>query len=334
MQTYILENFVGADGLQRVERPVPQAGPGQLLVKVGACSLNYRDLLISQTEGIAKPGTVPLSDGAGEVVALGDGVEGFRVGDRVAGNFFQSWNDGPIRAEVFAHAMGGSTDGMLSQYVLLSAQNTVKIPDFYSYEEAATLPCAALTVWNAFFEMGSVKPGETVLLLGTGGVSIWGLQFAKAAGARVIITSSSNEKLERAKAMGADITINYHETPDWDKEVWQHTEKRGVDYVIEVGGAGTLEKSLRATRVGGTIALIGVLTGPNAINPMPVLHKVLNLRGIYVGSTRMFQDMNRALEQEHIRPVIDRVFDFEDAAEAYRYQESGQHFGKVVIRVN
>lgn len=334
MQTYILESPTGPDGLRRVERPMPEAGPGQLLVKVAACSLNYRDLMIAKTEGIAKPGIVPLSDGAGEVVAVGVGVEEFRVGDRVAGNFFQNWSDGPIRAEVFAQAMGGSMDGMLSEYVVLSAQNTVKIPDYYSFEEATTLPCAAVTVWNALFETTQLKPGETVLLLGTGGVSIWALQLAKAAGAHVIITSGSNEKLERAKSLGADATLNYRETPEWDKEVWKLTDKRGVDTVVEVGGAGTLEQSLRCARVGGTVALIGVLTGQNTINPMPVLYKVLNLNGVYVGSTRMFRDLNRALEQSQIRPVIDRVFAFDEVADAYRYQESGQHFGKIVIKVS
>lgn len=333
MKNYQIQAPLGADGLHIVESEVPEAGPGQILVKVHAASLNYRDIVLSQIEGAAKPGVVPLSDGAGEVVAIGSGVREFAAGDRVAGNFFQSWADGPIRAEVFNAAMGGSADGMLREFAVLNADCAVKIPDWMSYEAAATLPCAAVTVWNALFEAGNLKPGETVVLLGTGGVSIFGLQFAKTAGARVIITSSSDEKLERARAMGADETINYKNDPEWARAVKKLTGGVGADHVVEVGGAGTLPLSLNAARVGGNVHLIGILSGNNQINPMPVMHRVLNLRGIYVGSTRMFREMLKAMDGARLEPVIDRVFDFGAAVEAYKYQISGAHFGKIVVRV-
>jgi NADPH:quinone reductase-like Zn-dependent oxidoreductase len=334
MKAYEIHEHTGPGGLQIVEREQPVPGPGQILVRVHAVSLNYRDLVIARTEGISKRNVVPLSDGAGEVLQVGAGVQNFEPGDRVAGNFFQSWPDGPIRAEVFSTAMGGSVDGTLREYVVLHADSAVKIPSFYSYEEAATLPCAAVTVWNALVEVGQAKPGEVVVLLGTGGVSIFGLQLAKILGLRSIITSSSDEKLERARSLGANETINYKINPDWEKAVWDLTGKIGADHVLEVGGAGTLPRSFRAVRPGGTVQLTGILTGANEINPMPVLHKVLNLRGVYVGSTRMFREMVRAIELHGLRPVIDRVFDFDQVPEAYEYMNSGGHFGKIVVRVN
>lgn len=334
MKAYEIHEHTGPDGLRVVEREHTAPGAGQILVRVHAVSLNYRDLVIAKTEGISKRYVVPTSDGAGEVIQVGAGVTNFEPGDRVAGNFFQSWPDGAIRAEVFSAAMGGSVDGMLREYVVLHADSAVKIPPLYSYEEAATLPCAAVTAWNALVETGQAKAGETVVLLGTGGVSIFGLQFANILGLRSILTSSSDAKLERARSMGAHETINYKTNPDWEKAVWELTGKVGADHILEVGGAGTLPRSLRAARYGGTVQLIGVLTGANEINPMPVMHKVLNLRGVYVGSTRMFRDMIRAIELHNIRPVIDRTFDFDQVPEAYRYMESGSHFGKIVVRVN
>ncbi|MBC7529692.1 MAG: NAD(P)-dependent alcohol dehydrogenase, partial [Chthonomonadaceae bacterium] len=233
-----------------------------------------------------------------------------------------------------ASAMGGSIDGMPSEYVLLNAEGVTKFPDYLSDEEAATLPCAAVTLWNALFEQNKLLPGEMVLILGTGGVSVFAIQFAKAAGAKVILTSSSNEKLERGRAMGADMTVNYKTTPDWEKTVWTLTEKRGVDHVVEVGGAGTLEKSLKSVRVGGTVSLIGVLTGfETQIDPSIILMKSIRVNGIYVGSRVMFERMNTALLVTKIKPIIDRVFDFGDTPEALRYLQSAGHFGKIVVRV-
>ena len=333
MKRYELTTPEGANGLKLHEVDIPQPGYGQVLVKVKAVSLNYRDLLISQNPSQKMP-LVPLSDGAGEVVEVGSGVTRVKSGDRVAGIFFQHWIDGAMRADYHASAMGGSIDGMLSEYVLLNAEGVTKFPDYLSDEEAATLPCAAVTLWNALFEQSKLLPGETVLILGTGGVSVFAVQFAKAAGAKVILTSSSDEKLERGRAMGADMTVNYKTTPDWEKTVWTLTEKRGVDHVVEVGGAGTLEKSLKSVRVGGTVSLIGVLTGfETQIDPSIILMKSIRVNGIYVGSRAMFERMNTALLVTKIKPIIDRVFDFGDAPEALRYLQSAGHFGKIVVRV-
>ena len=318
--------------LTEAETP-PPPGPGKVLVRVRAVSLNYRDLLLSQNA--ARPRTiVPCSDGAGEVAAIGTRVSRVRVGDRVAGIFFQTWLDGPLTDDVHAQALGGSADGMLTEYVVLSEQGVVKLPDYLSYEEAACLPCAGVTVWNGLFEQGRLQPGQTVLLQGTGGVSILGLQLAKAAGARVIITSSSDEKLARARALGADETINYRTTPAWEQAVQQLTAGLGADHVVEVGGAGTLEKSLGATRASGHIAFVGVLTGRAApIATGLLLTKSLRLTGIYVGSRAMFERLLAALEQSQLRPVIDRVFAFDEAPAALAYLASGAHFGKVVVRL-
>jgi NADPH:quinone reductase-like Zn-dependent oxidoreductase len=333
MQVYEIQKHDGASALVLTERAEPRPGPYQVVVQVRAVSLNYRDLAILGNPAQTTP-RIPLSDGAGEVIAVGESVSRVRVGDRVAGTFFQNWLAGNVFAEVHDAALGGSIDGMLSEQVLLSEQGVVLIPEYLSYEEAATLPCAAVTVWNLLVEQGGLRAGDTVLLLGTGGVSIFGLQFAKQQGARVIITSSSDEKLEKARSLGADETINYRTIPDWDQEVWRLTEKRGVDHVVEVGGAETLEKSLRSVRHGGTVGLIGVLTGfETGINPVSILQKSIRLQGIYVGSRAMFENMNRALAQSKMRPIIDRVFAFRDAPLAYEHLKSGAHFGKVVLCV-
>ncbi len=336
MKAYQFTQFTGPEGLTLADLPEPTPGPGQVLIRVRAVSLNYRDLLVArgQYAGELPAGLTPLSDGAGEVVAVGAGVSRVKTGDRVAGIFFQTWLDGGIKAAYHGSALGGAINGMLAEHVALSEEGVVKLPDYLTYEEAATLPCAAVTAWDGLIEQGHLRAGETVLLLGTGGVSVFALQIAKMHGARVIITSSSDEKLERAKSLGADAGINYKTTPDWDRAVWALTGKQGVDHVIEVGGAGTLEKSLQATRYGGHIALTGVLTGlAPQVSPLAILWKSLRVDGIYVGSRAMFERLLSALAASGTRPVIDRVFEFGEARAAYEYMESGQHFGKIVVRV-
>ena len=280
-------------------------------------------------------GLIPLSDGAGEVAAVGDGVSRVQVGDRVAGIFFQDWLDGGIEAAYHKSALGGARNGMLAEYVTLSENGVVPLPDYLSYEEGASLPCAAVTAWNGLVEQGHLTAGETVLLLGTGGVSMFALQIAKMFGAKTILTSSSNEKLARAKSLGADETVNYKTTPNWEKVVWNLTGKRGADQIVEVGGPGTLEKSLQAAKHGGKIAQIGVLADPGAkISPLPILGKSLHLNGIYVGSRSMFARMLTAFTVNQTHPVIDRVFPFAEAQAAYAYLQSGAHFGKIVVTVD
>ena len=246
----------GPNGWALAERDAPTPKANEVVIAVKAASLNYRDLVLSKNPNTKRP-IVPLSDGAGEIVAVGSDVTRFSVGNRVAVNFFRDWTAGDIRAEHHDSAYGGAIDGLLAEQIAAPEHSLVLIPDHLSYEEAATLPCAAVTVWNALFEQSKLTAGETVLLLGTGGVSIFALQFAKMAGANVILTSSSDAKLTRAREMGADITLNYKSNPDWEKAVWDATNKRGVDHVVEVGGAGTLGKSLLATRTGGTVSVIG-----------------------------------------------------------------------------
>lgn len=331
----IIQEF-GIDNLALADRPDPQAGPGQIVVRVKATSLNYRDLITVKhggLRGLSLP-LVPLSDGAGEVIGVGDGVTRVRTGDRVAGIFFQNWLAGGPDAAHQASALGGALDGMLAEQVVLSEDGVVRIPDYMSYEDAATLPCAAVTAWQSMVSLGNMKAGDTILILGTGGVSIFALQFAVAAGARSIVTSSSDEKLERATALGATHVVNYKTTPEWGKKVLELTGGVGVDQVVEVGGAGTLVQSMEATRVGGMIGLIGILAGTDGeVNPIPVLMKSLRLQGVYVGSRAMFEDMNAALAANRIKPVIDRVYPFEEAREALKLMESAAHFGKIVVTV-
>lgn len=329
-----LEGF-GLQNLRLVDLPEPTPGPGQAVVRVRACSLNFRDLLVAKgSYGRAvKAPLTPLSDGAGEVTSVGPGVTRVKPGNRVCGIFMQSWIEGELNDAKAASAMGGAIDGMLAEQVCLSADGLTPIPEHLSFEQAATLPCAAVTAWNALFVSGNLKPGETVLVQGTGGVSIFALQFAKSAGAKVIATSSSDAKLERLRGLGADATINYSTTPEWDYPVRAFTGGSGVDHVVEVGGAGTLPLSLKAVRRGGHIALIGVLTGGGEFDPRPMLMKAIRLQGIYVGSRAMFEAMNRAISAAQLEPLVDRVFDFTEVPEAIAYMASGAHFGKVCVKL-
>lgn len=326
------------DGMKLVERPDPEPGRGEILVRIRAASINYRDQAVVAGRyfgGAVQRNTIPLSDGAGEVIGVGGGVTRFREGDRVAGTFFQGWDDGPPRY-VFPTALGAPADGTLTELKVFNENDAVRIPDSLTFEEAAALPCAGVTAWNGLMVSGKpIKPGDTVLVLGTGGVSMLALQFAKAAGARVIGTSSSDEKLERARALGLDEGINYKKDHNnWDEEVLGLTGGIGVDCVVEVGGVGTLMRSMKSVAPGGKIALIGVLSGfEGDTNPHTLMRKGGNLHGIFVGNRAMFEEMNEAIEINGVKPPIDKVFPFEEARQAYEFHKSQAHFGKVVISV-
>ena len=338
MKSYQLAAPQGLDAVQWVDTAEPELDAYGVLVDMRAWSLNYRDLAMlhggypRNDKVVRSPPLVPLSDGVGEVIATGDAVTRFRVGDRVAAIFFQQWLQGDLTDAQIDSALGGAIDGVLAERCAFHEDGLVGIPEQYSYAEAATLPCAAVTAWQAL-TLAQTGPGHTVLLLGTGGVSIFALQFAKAMGARVIMTSSSDDKLRRARDLGADVTINYRDFPEWQLEVLTATGGQGADHVIEVGGAGTLEKSCLACKVSGRISLIGVLSGEPETNPSPylVLFKRLTMQGIYVGSRDMFEQMNKAIATYNIKPVIDRTFSFDEVRQAYEYLHSGQHFGKVVV---
>jgi len=335
MRAYEIQNKFGLESLVQVERPDPSAEPYHAVIKMRAASLNYRDVLT--VEGKYNPRLrlplVPLSDGVGEVVAVGEGVTRVKPGDRVAANFSQKWLGGePARAKLGA-SLGGPLDGMLTEYRALHEEGLVHVPGHLTDEEAATLPCAAVTAWNSLINMGGLSTGETVLVQGTGGVSIFALQFAKLAGARVIVTSSSDEKLERAKKLGADFGVNYTTTPDWDKRAKELTAGIGVDHIVEVGGAGTFGKSLRAIKIGGHIGLIGNLSGnATEVNLVQILMQNLRIQGVMVGSRDTFESMNRAVALHEMRPVIDRVFAFDEARQAFEHMASGSHFGKICIK--
>ena len=333
MRAYEIQEF-GIDNLALVERERPEPKENEVLVKFHAASLNYRDLMMVKGWYNPKLKTplVPLSDGAGEVVGVGEKVTRWKVGDRVMPIFMQGWIDGEVDVKKARTALGGDLDGCLREYGAFDENGLVKIPGHLSYEEASTLPCAALTAWNALMVSGNLQRGETVLLLGTGGVSVFGLQFAKNSGAETIITSSSDEKLGQADILGANHLINYKENELWDEAVHVFTAKKGVDHVIEVGGAGTLQKSLNAVRMGGHIAVIGVLSGKGDFNPVSILMKAVKMQGIFVGSRAMFEQMNDFLREHYIKPVVCRIFEFEEAREALKYMESGSHFGKIVIK--
>jgi len=324
----------GPENLKIVELPDPVPGPGEVVVRVRACSLNYRDLAVMRGAygGNVKPPLIPLSDGAGEVVEAGPGVTRVKAGDQVAAIFMQDWREGPLDETKANSALGGAIDGMMAEKVCLKAEGLVRYPSHLSFEEAATLPCAAVTAWNALFRSGSLKPGESVLLQGTGGVSIFALQFVKMAGARAIATSGSDGKIVRLQTMGADAVINYKTTPEWDKPVKQLTGGIGVDHVVEVGGAGTLPLTSKSVRRGGHIALIGVLAGRGEFDPRLMMLKSARLQGVFVGSREMFEEMNRAISLACMRPVVDRVFEFEELPDAFSYMASGAHFGKICVR--
>jgi len=332
MRVYEIQGSGGVDALAVNERELAAPASHEVRVRMKANAINYRDLATIENpvgRGFDFP-RVPNSDGAGEITAVGADVTGFNVGDRVASCFFQNWPAGGISAGAMASALGGARDGVLSEEVNLSAEGVIRFPDHLSYAEAACLPCAGLTAWNCLMVQGQMKAGDTILLIGTGGVSVFGLQLAAMSGVRAIITSSSDAKLERAREMGAWETINYRETPNWHEEVLRLTEGRGVDVALETGGGGTLPNTIEAVRVGGTISLIGVLTG-GEINPTPVMRKSIRLQGVYVGSRDMFTDMNAAIDANGMKPVIDKEFSFDDAREAYHAMRAAGHFGKIVI---
>jgi NADPH:quinone reductase-like Zn-dependent oxidoreductase len=334
MKSFEIREF-GIDKLAVVERETPRPSTGEVLVRMTAASLNYRDYMM--VKGIYNPklkrAIVPLSDGAGVVEEVGPGVTRFKKGDRVAACFMQKWLDGPATREKGASALGGAIDGVLREFALFSAEGLVAAPPSLSDEETATLPCAAVTAWHALFEEATIAPGETVLMQGTGGVSVFALQFAHAAGLRTIVTSSSDQKLERARQLGADETVNYKQTPDWDEAARKLTAGQGVDHVIEVGGSETMPRSLRAVRMQGIISVIGVLSGADpTVSPTAILMNNVRVQGIFVGSRAMFERMNRAIEFHRLKPVIDRVFAWTEIKEALRYMETQQHFGKICLK--
>lgn len=332
MRCYEIASANGIGSLVLNQRDHSTPGLGEVLVQVCASSINYRDLMMIEDpvpRGVRYP-TIPNSDAAGDVIAVGSGVTAVKVGDRVATCFFQRWDNGTITPDGMNSALGGALDGVLAEQVILGEKGVIRFPDHLSYNEAATLPCAALTAWHALVEFADVQPGETVLLLGTGGVSMFALQFACMLGARPIVISSNDGKLERARSMGAVGLINYQTTPEWQDKVVELTDGVGVDVVVEVGGAGTLERSVAATRVAGRIALIGVLAG-GTMNPTMMMRKSIRLQGIYVGSHEMFQRMNEAISTHQLSPVIDQTFPFTDAASAYYAMQRAEHLGKLVV---
>lgn len=334
MRAYQILSDTGLDGLKQVDLPEPTLKPDQVRVRVRAVSLNYRDHLIvsGNYRSGGKLPLIPLSDGAGEVLEVGENVTEWKVGDRVAGCFFQNWEGGSYLSTVGESALGGAIDGMFAEQVVLHERGLVAVPDHLNYEEAATLPCAALTAWHALVTKGRVNADETVLLLGTGGVSVFGLLFAKMHGARAIITSSSDEKLERAKQLGADHCINYRSHPDWEKEVLKVTDGEGVHHALEVGGQDTFPKTLQSLGPNGRMSIIGGVSGfSGAFDFGEMIARMGVIQGIFVGSREMFAAMNRAISRNKLKPWVDRVFPFEEAAEAYRHLESGAHFGKIVI---
>ena len=335
MRAYRIESFGNVDGVVLGESPDPQPGTREVRVRVRATSLNYRDLMVlkGSGRGPTKEGVVPLSDGAGEVVALGDGARRFAIGDAVIGCFHPRWFGGPIKADYLTDRLGANLDGMLAEYAVVNEEAAVAVPGDLSFEEAATLPCAAVTAWVALTGHRRVAAGDTVLTQGTGGVSIFALQFARLLGARVIATTSSAAKAQRLTSLGAAAVINYAEIPAWHEKVMALTDGQGVDCVVEIGGPGTLTNSIKALAVGGHISLIGssLSRSGTMIDPLLLGGRGMTLGSISVGSRVDFEAMNRAIALHRLRPVIDRVFPFERAVDAYRHFESRAHFGKVVV---
>lgn len=335
MKAYVVRGGFGLDHVVQVDRPIPEPGPGQALVRLKALSLNSRD--IGVIEGFYNPerteGLIPVSDGIGEIVALGEGAARFKLGDRVCGIFTQSWIDGEPTQANWTSTLGSPLNGLLAEYAVLPEEGLVRVPDHLSDAEAATLPCAAVTAWHAVVEEGQVRAGDTVVVQGTGGVSMFALQFAKLQGAQVIVTSGSGEKLERALAMGADHGIKYTEKADWENSVLAYTQGRGADHIVDVGGAAMLNRSVAALRVGGRISIVGLLSGA-AVEDfaiVPAILKKARLQAINVGSRAMFESMNRAIAHNGLRPAIDSVFPFAEAVDALRHLKTGSYFGKICI---
>jgi NADPH:quinone reductase-like Zn-dependent oxidoreductase len=333
MRFATLDSPGGLDRLHVRERAAPgEPGPGELRVRVHASSLNFHDYLVVTGAVPTADGRVPMADGAGIVDAVGAGVDDFAVGDRVVSTFFPEWEDGPAPIDNFSTTPGDGVDGFAAEHVVMPAHGFTHAPAGYSHAEAATLTTAGLTAWRALVVNGRLKAGDVVLTLGSGGVSVFALQFARLMGASVIATSSSDAKLERLAELGADYIINYRSTPEWGRRVLELTGGRGADHVIEVGGPGTLPQSIEAVRIGGHISLIGVLTGRGGEVPTAhMMAKQARLQGLIVGSRAQQRDMIRAIEAGGLRPVIDRRFSLEDIAEAFRYEESGAHFGKICL---
>lgn len=334
MRAYQVQTADGFEQIARVTVPEPECGPDDVRIRLTAASLNYRDF------GVADGGyyrnnacpVIPLSDGAGVIVEVGAHVSQWQVGQRVSPIFVRDWIDGPPSDAALRTCLGGGVDGVLAEFGVFPQSSVVAVPDAFTDVQAATLPCAGVTAWHALVVSGNLQAGQRVLLLGTGGVSIFALQIAKAMGARVVVTSSSDEKLAQVTSMGADAVVNYRTHPDWHKEVMRLTDGVGVDHVVEVGGPGTLERSLKCTRVGGHVHLIGLLDSPTArVGPMAAVMNLITVRGIYVGSREMHKQLLRFLDEKNISPLIDRRFGFDQAIDAYRYLASGQHMGKVVI---
>ncbi|MFC4700516.1 NAD(P)-dependent alcohol dehydrogenase [Glaciecola siphonariae] len=338
MKVYEIVKGNTVDSIKCVERAEPLPRADEVCIDMRACALNYRDILVikgTYAENGKTTGVIPVSDGAGIISSVGSDVTHLKVGDRVCGAFMPGWINGPLNAEKQAGSLGGEVDGVLAEQVVLPASGVVRFPAHLSFEEASTLPCAGVTAWYANFVGANLQAGQTVLLLGTGGVSIFALQFAKMIGAKVIITSSNDAKLEKTKALGADHVINYKKQPDWEQVVLNLTEGEGVDHAVEVGGPGTINKTLQAVKFGGSISLMGVLTGlASEVATGLILHKNIKIQGTYVGSVDMFKAMNRAIEVNKLTPQIDKVFNFAQAHKALAYLESTKHFGKVVVKVN
>jgi len=336
MRLYQLGNLGNLDALKLVEAPDPKPGPGQVVVRIRACSLNHRDLNIvsgGYTSHALKPSAIPLSDGAGEVIAVGPGVTRWKQGDRVAPIFVQRWLGGGLQLEYMPSALGGPSDGVLAERIVLSEEGLVRIPAHLSFEQAATLPCAAVTAWNAAMVRGALAPGQTLLTLGTGGVSLFAAQFGLATGARVIATTGTAEKIARLKKLGIADVIDSRAEPAWDARVRELTAGRGADVVVDVGGPGSIARSIAALRYCGHVSVVGNLAGKATIDPAALFAKRASMCGIQVGSRDVFEAMNRAIEVGRLEPVIDRVFDFSETRAAYEHLASGKHFGKVVIRV-
>ncbi|MES2940525.1 MAG: NAD(P)-dependent alcohol dehydrogenase [Pseudomonadota bacterium] len=324
----------GLDHLELVEEDPPQPGPGELLVRIRACALNYRDLFTVRGQVPFTDGRVPLSDGAGDVVAAGEGVDAFKAGDRVVSTFYPRWPGGEMTPATRREIPGETFDGYAREWVCLPAHCFTTAPAGTTHAEAAALTCTGVTAWRGLVTCGQVKPGETVLVLGTGSVSLFALQFAKAAGARVIATSSSEGKLEQLRRLGADAVIDYKAVPDWGRAAKELTNGRGVDHVVEVGGPATLAQSIAACRIGGHIALVGVLTGFAGEVSIPALFSnQIRISGISIGSRADQEDMVRAIEVNRIKPVVDRSFALQDIAAAFAYYEAQKHFGKVCLEL-